>query len=43
MAKHPATQDRLREELLAFGRDQTARDFMSMEGLSYFDAVCKET
>lgn len=43
MAKYPATQRKLREELLNFGREPTNRDLASMDQLPYFDAIIKET
>ncbi|KAJ7145633.1 cytochrome P450 [Mycena epipterygia] len=43
LAEFTATQDKLREELLRFGREPTVKDLASMDQLPYFDAVCKET
>lgn len=40
MARNPKTQQRLRDEVLAFSGDPTFEDFQTK--LPYLDACCKE-
>ncbi|TDL16834.1 cytochrome P450 [Rickenella mellea] len=43
LARNQEAQTKLREELLALGREPTVKDLTNMEQLPYFEAVCKET
>ncbi|CAL1709909.1 unnamed protein product [Somion occarium] len=43
LARNQRVQNKLREELLAFGREPTEKDLASMAAFPYFDAVIKET
>ena len=42
LAQHPDTQQRLREEIIALGREPTYEDLTTPDKLPYLDAVVKE-
>ena len=42
LVRNPGKQQRLREELIALGREPTYEDLTSSDKLSYLDAVVKE-